>query len=50
MYQFHIQKTKDIEVDLLQVIIDDDEIDESRTDDEAEAEDLDENKCDGGPC
>ncbi len=40
MYQFHNQKTKDIEVDLLRVIITDDEIDESRTDDKAEAEDL----------
>jgi predicted RNA methylase len=50
MYQFHNQKTKDIEVDLLRVIISDDEIHESRTDDEAEAEDLDDNKYDGDAC
>jgi predicted RNA methylase len=38
MYQFHNQKTKDIEVDLRRVII---------NDDLAEAEDLDDNKYDG---
>jgi hypothetical protein len=40
MYECHSQKTKDINVDLLRVIVNDDEIDESRTDDKAEAEDL----------
>jgi hypothetical protein len=32
------------------VIINDDEINESHTDDEAEAEDLDDNKYDGNTC
>jgi hypothetical protein len=50
VYQFYSRKTKDIEVDLLRVIINDDEIDKSRTDDQAEAEELDDNKYDGDAC